>query len=185
MNFEAINNLNIVLGSGAIVLQIISVLVLLVLFFGAKSIFRKNLVLDFIDKNFLVLGFVLSLIGTIFSLVYSEIINFAPCYLCWWARVFLYPQVILFGLALWDNDRKIIKYIIPLLSLGFLVVVYHNLMYYFAETSNLPCDASGVSCYQQLVSVFDGYISIPMLALTNFFALVVVVVVAHFYGKRD
>jgi disulfide bond formation protein DsbB len=185
MNFEAISNLNIFLGTGAIIVQIISVIALFVLFFGHKTMFRKNVLLDFIDKHFLVLGLVFSLIGTLFSLVYSEIINFAPCYLCWWARVFLYPQVILFGIALWDNDRKIIKYITPLLSLGFLVVAYHNFMYYFAETGNLPCDASGVSCYQQLVYEFGGYISIPMLALTNFFALAVIIVIAHFYGKRD
>lgn len=185
MNFEAINNLNIFLGTGAVLLQIVSVIALFILFFGKTNFFKKNILLDFIDKHFLVLGFIFSLIGTIFSLVYSEIINFAPCYLCWWARIFLYPQVILFGIALWTKDRKVIKYILPLLSLGFLLTVYHNLMYYFADTGNLPCDASGVSCYQTLVSVFNGYISIPMLALTNFFALFVVVAVAHFYGKKD
>lgn len=185
MNFETINNLNIFLGAGALALQIISVLVLFTLFFGKYGYFHKNIVLSFIDKHFLFLGFLLSLIGTIFSLVYSEIINFAPCYLCWWARVFLYPQVIMFAIALWNNDRKVIRYITPLTFIGFLIVSYHNLMYYFAETSGLPCDASGISCYQELVSVFNGYISIPMLALTNFFALLVVLSVAHFYGKRD
>lgn len=185
MNFEAINNLNVFLGLGAITVQVISVLALFVLFFGKYSFFKKNYFLDFIDKHFLLLGFVLSLIGTLFSLVYSEIINFAPCYLCWWARIFLYPQVILFGIALWDKDRKIIKYILPFISLGFLLTVYHNFMYYFADTSDLPCDASGVSCYQELVSVFNGYISIPMLGLTNFFALLVLITVAHFYGKKD
>ncbi len=185
MNFEAINNLNIFLGLGAILVQVISVFALLSLFFGKYNFFKKNYLLDFIDKNFLVLGFVLSLIGTMFSLVYSEVIGFAPCYLCWWARIFLYPQVILFGIALWNKDRKVIKYILPLLSGGFLLTVYHNFMYYFADTSDLPCDASGVSCYQELVSVFNGYISIPMLALTNFFAIFVVVIVAHFYGKKD
>ena len=56
-------------------------------------------------------------------------------------------------------------------------------MYYFADTGNLPCDASGVSCYQHLVSEFGGYISIPMLALTSFLALVTIVLVAHFYNK--
>jgi hypothetical protein len=68
---------------------------------------------------------------------------------------------------------------------GFLISLYHNFFYYFGETSSLPCDASGVSCYQRLVSEFGGYISIPMLALTSFFALVAIVLVAHFYKKED
>jgi disulfide bond formation protein DsbB len=87
--------------------------------------------------------------------------------------------------ALWDKDRKVIKYALPLLSLGVLVSAYHNLNYYFAETSNLPCDASGVSCYQQLVSEFGGYISIPMLSLTTVFAMLTLVVVSHFYRKNN
>lgn len=181
MNFESIHYLNVFLGIGAILLQVVCVATLLVLFFGPK----KNVFLDFIDKHFLLIGFMLAFVPSIFSLVYSEIINFAPCYLCWWARVFLYPEVFLFGVALWIKDRKVIKYVTPLLCAGFVVSVYHNLGYYFGETSTLPCDASGVSCYQQLVSEFGGYISIPMLSLTSIFSIVVVVIVAHFYGKRD
>ncbi len=181
MSYENIHYFNLVLGIGAIVIVLVSFVTFLVLFFGPK----KNKFLGFIDKHFLELGFLISLSGTVFSLIYSEIINFAPCYLCWWARVFLYPQVVLFGMALWSRDRKVIHYVTPLLFMGFLVSIYHNLMYYFADTGNLPCDASGVSCYQQLVNEFGGLISIPTLSLAALMGLLVVVVVAHFYGKRD
>jgi disulfide bond formation protein DsbB len=96
----------------------------------------------------------------------------------------MFPQFFIFGVALWNGDRKIVRYITPLLLLGFLVSVYQNFFYYFGQGSDLPCDASGISCYQHLVSVFGGYISIPMMALTAFFALLVLVSVAHFY-RRD
>ena len=181
MNPESIHYLNMFLGLGAIILQVFSVLVLVLLFFGPK----KNKFLYYIDKHFLAFSFLISLFASVFPLVYSEIINFLPCYLCWWQRVFMFPTLFLFGTALWDKDRKVIRYASSLLSVGFLISAYQNFFYYFGESSSLPCDASGVSCYQRLVSEFGGYISIPMLALTSFFALLTLLAVAHFYGKNN
>lgn len=169
------------LGAGAIMLQIASVVALFLLFVGPK----KNAYLAFIDKHYLQLGFLISLSATLFVLVYSEIIGFLPCYLCWYQRVFTFPLVFIFGSAIWHKDRKVVKYTLPLLATGFVISVYQNFRYYFAETGDLPCDASGVSCYQQLVSEFGGYISIPMLALTAFVAMITIVLVAHFYKKED
>lgn len=181
MNAENVRYLNVVLGLGAIILQIFSVVALAILFFRPK----KNVFLDFIDGHFLTIGFILSLSASLFSLVYSEVIGFLPCALCWYQRIFLFPLPFIFGFAIWHKDRKIVKYVLPLISVGFLVSIYQNFFYYFGKSSSLPCDASGVSCYQQLVSEFGGYISIPMLALTIFFALLAVVLVAHFYKKED
>lgn len=183
MNPEAIHYLNVFLGFGAIALQILSVVALFLLFFVSKNKAR-NKFLDYLDKHFLILSFLISLFASVFPLVYSEIINFLPCVLCWWQRVFMFPTLFLFGTALWDRDRKVIRYAASLLSIGFLISAYQNFFYYFGETSNLPCDASGVSCYQHLVSEFGGYISIPMLALTAFFALLTLLAVAHFYPKN-
>lgn len=180
MSFESIHYFNIFVGVGAILLQVLAVVSLFMLFFGP----RKNKFLDFIDRHVLELGLFISVSGMVFSLVYSEIINYAACYLCWWARVFLYPQVVLFAIALWNKDRKVIKYSAPLSFLGVLVSLYHNFGYYFTEKSG-PCDASGVSCYQQFVHEFGGYISIPTLSLTAILCMLVIVTVAHFYGKRD
>ena len=181
MNPENVHYLNVFLGLGAIILQIFSVIALFILFMRPK----ENKFLGFIDKHYLNLGFILSLGASLFSLVYSEIIGFLPCYLCWYQRVFLFPLVFIFAVAIWYKDRKIVKYTLPLLCVGFIISVYQNFFYYFGNSSSLPCDASGVSCYQQLVSEFGGYISIPMLALTIFFALNSVVLVAHFYKKED
>ena len=172
------------LGFGAILLQIFSVTALALLFFRPKEK-GSNFYLDFLNKHFLVLSFFISLFSSIFPLVYSEIIHFLPCVLCWWQRVFMFPTLFLFGTALWDRDRRVIRYAAPLLSIGFLISVYHNFNYYFGEVgSSLPCDASGVSCYQHIVSEFGGYISIPMMALSSFVALLTLLAVAHFYKKE-
>ena len=178
---DSVHYLNVFLGAGAIALQALSVIALFLLFFGSK----KNKFLAYVNKHFLVLSFLISLFASIFPLVYSEIVHFIPCYLCWWQRVFMFPLALIFAVAFWDKDRKVIRYALPLLCAGFLISVYHNFFYYFGENSNLPCDASGVSCYQHLVSEFGGYISIPMLALTSFVVLLTLLAVAHFYKKED
>ncbi len=180
MNPENIHYLNVFLGAGTIALQILSVVTLGLLFFGPK----KNFILDYVNKHVLVFSFLIALVSSVFPLVYSEIINFLPCYLCWWQRVFMFPTAFLFGIALWDKDRNVVRYSAPLLFTGFLVSAYQNFFYYFGE-SDLPCDASGVSCYQRLVSEFGGYISIPMMAITAFVALLTLMAVAHFYGKNN
>ena len=95
----------------------------------------------------------------------------------------MYPLVFLFGVAFWDEDKRVVRYAMPLACAGFVVSVYQNLGYYFGNSSG-ACDVSGTSCYQQFVSELGGYISIPMLALTGFFALSVLLLVVHFY-KRD
>lgn len=181
MNVDTVHYLNMFLGAGAIALQILALVALFLLFFTDK----KHSFLKYIEKHFLIIGFFISLFGSLFSLVYSEVINFAPCMLCWYQRIFLYPLVFIFGVAFWNKDKKIIRYVLPLLSVGFVVSVYQNFRYYFGETGSLPCDASGISCYQQLVSEYGGYISIPMLALTAFFVLIVLVLVGHFLNKEN
>ncbi len=196
MNVENVHYLNIFLGAGAIFLQIVSLLTLFLLFFVVKNR-KQHKFLDYINKHFFILAFLIAFFASAFPLVYSEIVNFLPCFLCWWQRVFMFPSFILFATALWhrparvDNvsrlggDRAVLRYVTPLVVIGFLISVYHNFFYYFGETSSLPCDASGVSCYQHLVSEFGGYISIPMLSLTAFFALLTLLAVSHFSTKIE
>jgi len=179
MNPNTIHYLNISLGAGAIALQVLALVVLVSLFTKTK----KSILLDFLHKHFLSIGFIIAFLAAFFSLIYSEILGFAPCLLCWYQRIFLFPAVFLFAVALWDKDRKVIRYVLPLLSVGFLVALYQNFGYYFGSNSAVICDPSGISCYQHLISEFGGYISIPMLSLTTFFALLVLLLAAHFYKK--
>jgi len=170
-----------ILGGGAIILQICSIVALFLLFVGPK----KNDYLNFIDKHYLKLGFLVSFFASLFSLVYSEVIHFVPCHLCWLQRVFMFPLPFIFGVAIWSKDRHVVKYTLPLIFVGFILAAYQSFVYYFGNIGNTPCDASGVSCYQHLVSEFGGYISVPMLSLSGFLGLLTIVLVAHFYNKED
>ncbi len=176
MSFEQVHNLNLLLGAGAILLQVVSIAVIILLFVA-----KKNFILDFIHKNANLLAFLVAGSAAIFSSIYSEIVGFVPCYLCWWARVLMFPLVLIFGAGLYHKDENASRYAWPFVFAGMALAVYHNVMYYFADTGNIPCDASGVSCFQELVSVFNGYISIPMLSLTSVIGVLVILLVKRYY----
>ena len=118
----------------------------------------------FIGKNVLLLGFLITLGAMVGSLFYSEIIGYEACVLCWWQRIFLYPQMFIFALALYRKDRSIFPYITSLTLLALLVALYQT-YYDFGGKSLLTCTSEGGSCSKIYVKEF-GYITIPIMSLT-------------------
>lgn len=122
---------------------------------------------SWIRRNSLYLAWVISLIATGGSLYFSEIKGFAPCDLCWYQRIFMYPQVILLGIASYRGDRRIIGYLLPLNLIGGLISVYHNVEIWFPKLGELvPCK-SGVPCNFDYLNLF-GFLTIPLMALIAF-----------------
>ena len=128
-----------------------------------KNSFGRALV-SFVGKNAVLLGFLISLAAIGGSLFYSNVVGFEPCVLCWWQRIFIYPQVILFGVALWRRKSDVFAYVVPLVSIASLISLYHQYVY-MGGTSILPCTALGGACSKIYVMAF-GYITIPMMSLT-------------------
>src|SRR3989344_4873651 len=113
------------------------------------------------------------------TLFYSEVLGFPPRPFCWLQRMFLYPQVVLFSLALWKKDRlpapqgtlrqtgSVADYSIAMSVIGFGVALYHHTLQVLPAGS-LPCPAEGaVSCAQRFIFEF-GYITLPLMAATLF-----------------
>lgn len=104
--------------------------------------------------------------STIGSLIYSNILNFSPCVLCWYQRILLYPQFVLLFVAIKKGDKGIINYLTPLSLLGLIISLYQWLSNLTGQ-SLLPCTASGGECSR--IYVLDyGYITIPFMALSIF-----------------
>lgn len=95
---------------------------------------------------------------------FSEILKRASCTLCWYQRIFLFPQVFLFGTALLTEDSKIWKYSLPILVPGVFISAYHVLLYEGILPEPPSLCAAGVSCTTQYLRVL-GIFSMPMLAL--------------------
>ena len=122
-------------------------------------------------KNPLLFAFIVSLVATLGSLFYSEILGYTPCKLCWLQRIFMYPLPLIFGIALRKKDFRIKDYTIPLAVIGALIAAYHYSVQVFQFTTNC-CANSEVPC--NIVYSFElGYITIPMMALTAFILIII------------
>jgi disulfide bond formation protein DsbB len=164
----------------AVFAAIITSCILLFTLFVPENSFAKQ-VHAFVQKNILVLGFLTALAALVSSLTYSNIIGFPPCLLCWYSRIFFYPQLFLFGMAFWKKDFKIIDYALVLTAIGTLISLYHviseNIGY-----SVLPCEASGPSCLIKYVYEY-GFITIPVMGLVGFGSLLLMLIVAKKAAK--
>lgn len=108
--------------------------------------------------------------STLGSLFFSEIMDLAPCSLCWTQRIFMFPLAIILLIGLFPFDRKIVKYALPLAIGGWLVAFYHTLLYAgIIPRSIQPC-GKGASCSEVYIELF-GFLSIPMLSLIAFSVL--------------
>lgn len=72
-------------------------------------------------------AWVIALIATLGSLYFSEIREFRPCILCWYQRIFMYPLVLLLGIAAFRSDAGIKTYVLPLAILGLSTAMFQNL----------------------------------------------------------
>jgi disulfide bond formation protein DsbB len=164
MNVEIVNKILAVCVIGS---QIFIVLAVLYYLFLRK---RYPAVSGFFADNGVKLAFVVSLAATVGSLFYSNVAGFIPCNLCWFQRIFMYPEVFILGLALVKKDTKIIDYTLLLAFIGWLISIYHNDIYY-KGASSIVCRI-GESCVTPYVTEF-GYITIPMMAFTAFSLIII------------
>jgi disulfide bond formation protein DsbB len=106
-------------------------------------------------------------VATAGSLFFSQVLEFAPCELCWYQRICLFPLVLVLARGLFPLDRGVVRYALPLAGVGALVAAYHVLVYEGVIPESLrPC-ARGVSCREEYIEFF-GFVSIPLLALLAF-----------------
>ncbi len=111
-------------------------------------------------------------ISALGSLFFSEIMKFAPCVLCWYQRICLFPLVLILSMGLFSFDKSIVRFAIPLALIGWFIAFYHNLLYSgIIPESIQPC-SQGVSCTEDYINLF-GIFTIPMLALISFSAIAI------------
>jgi disulfide bond formation protein DsbB len=161
-----VSNLNFFLASLTLLSQVLFIVLVIAYFFRTKYS-ALNSFFQTAAAYALPAAFLLALGSTVMSLVYSEIFGFIPCGLCWMQRVFLYPQVILLGMAWWKKDSRIADYIIALSLLGALYALDQHFLQ-MGISSGLPCPASGDGdCAKRILFEFN-YITFPLMSFTAF-----------------
>lgn len=162
MNQEFINTVNTLFGLGTILINALSVFFLIG--FASKD---KGKLFSWFSKNTLLLVFLVSLGGIVGSLIYSNIIGFAPCLLCWYQRICMYPIALISLVAIVKKHQKeVFEYILWLSLAGTAIGLWHIIEKSLGKEL-ISCGATGPSCLQNLVHVF-GYIDIPVMSLSFF-----------------
>jgi disulfide bond formation protein DsbB len=64
------------------------------------------------------------------------------------------------------KDDNVFSYAIPLVIIGWIISVYHNLLYYKIIPKAITACTSGVSCTAKQIE-YLGFITIPLMALTS------------------
>lgn len=134
---------------------------------------------SFTDKSlYLYLAWMIALLSTAGSFFFSQILKLPPCDLCWYQRIFMFPLVITLGVGFLLKDPKAAYYSFPLMTAGWLIAFYHNLLYYkFISAALAPC-TSGVSCTEKQLDLF-GFLSIPLMSLVSF-SILIALLILHF-----
>ncbi|MEK6741995.1 MAG: disulfide bond formation protein B [Nitrospirota bacterium] len=125
-----------------------------------------------VNWTLLFLCWLIASVSTLGSLFFSEVMGFAPCVLCWYQRIGVYPLVLIFGVGLFSFDAGVIKYSLPLAVAGWLVALYHTLLYSGVIPKSLQPCSEGVSCTEKYIELF-GFLSIPLLSLLSFSAIII------------
>ena len=169
-NVEAINYW---LALATLVMQIVGI-AFLALFFLRKKFEDLAPIALFLETWGLWIGLLITLGGVTLSLFYSEVLGVAPCGLCWLQRVFLYPQAILFAVAIWKQERFIVDYSIALSIFGGVVALYQHYLQ-MGGTSIVPCPAVASQATDCAVRfLFElGYITFPLMSFSVFAFLIV------------
>jgi len=178
----SVSDVNYFLALGTLLLQIVTV-VLLVVFVMRKRVASFAQVSDTVGSWGLWAGFAVALGSTVVTVYYSDVLGFEPCYWCYWQRIFLFPQVILLGMAAWKKASYMADYSIILSFAGTLVALYHHAMQ-MLPGSGLPCPATGVSCAQRIFFEFN-YITFPLMAFSVFAFLIIVMLIVRSSRKLD
>jgi len=181
-------NLNLVTSLGAVIGQVALVLLFMSWLFAYVSgddtwSLTQKIVREY--SNWIMpVSFVIVAIAVLASLLYSEVIGFVPCELCWWQRVLMYPQLIILGLAVWKKTKDAAIYCLTLSSIGAVVAGYHFYGQSFNPNALPACDiiAGATSCAVKYFAEF-GFVTLPLMAFTTF-VLIMIGMLLHMSSEK-
>lgn len=168
-----------------ILLKLISFGALIILVTVSILIFLNLLKIKYPFKNLiskyrLEIIFLISLIGTVGSILLSVYFKLAPCELCWYQRVFLFSVPIIMAVAIVKEDTKAHVYAFYLSLVGILFSTYHALIQakIFASDPVFCSPDALVDCATPIFTYF-GFVNIPMIAFSVFYLILFIAYVPN------
>jgi disulfide bond formation protein DsbB len=131
-----------------------------------------------LGNNAVWLAWVVALVATVGSLMYSELFHYVPCRLCWFQRIAMYPLAIVLLVGAVRREVAVKYYAIPIALIGLVISVYHNVLQFYPSLEGTSCDPL-VPCSARSIEMF-GFMDLPFMAGAGF---IVIAVLLTFYTK--
>jgi len=131
-----------------------------------------------LGSGILWVAWLVALVSTSGSLIYSEVVGFIPCKLCWYQRIAMYPMVVILLVGALRREVAVKFYALPLSLVGLGISAWHYLIQTFPGIETGACDLAN-PCSSRWVNVF-GFVSIPFMAGAGF--LLISVLLAFYLG---
>jgi disulfide bond formation protein DsbB len=119
-------------------------------------------------------GLLASGLATLGSLYLSDVAHLAPCVLCWYQRIAMYPLVPILGVAFLRADLAVWRYSLPLAIVGLAISSYHVTLEWNPDVDVGLCGV-GPPCSARYFAVF-GFVSIPTMAGAAFLMIISIMV---------
>ena len=139
---------------------------------------------SFVHKYILELLFWGVMSAVVGSLIYSQIIGFPPCDLCWWQRIFMYPQALILLVAMFRKEKGVIDYLVPLSVLGAILSLYQSMVQWGFGGSVFTCTAVGSACAKVFVLEYS-YITIPFMSFTVFTYIIALKFIYYRHDRKS
>ncbi|WP_409477711.1 disulfide bond formation protein B [Pseudobdellovibrio sp. HCB154] len=114
----------------------------------------------------------IALFATATSLIFSELLKYPPCSLCWYQRVFMYSAAVVIPTGILIQDKNVSKYALVLSVIGFIIAGYHSLIYHNVIGEVITVCTEDLSCKTKQFELF-GVLSIPAMSLLGFLGIAV------------
>ena len=128
--------------------------------------------------HLLIASWLVALLSTLAALFIGEVMGQTPCNLCWFQRAFMFPLAVMLTVAAYVSDTSIWRYALPVAAIGWLLSLYHSLLYVgIIPAALVPC-GEGPSCSSSAMLVFGG-VPIPISSLAAFTTIAVLHVLLY------
>ena len=146
----------------------------------AYRLIRGSDAANLLGEKAIWMAWIVALVATIGSLIYSEVIHFPPCRLCWFQRIAMYPMAIILLVGAIRREFQVKYYALPLALIGLGISIYHYVIQRVPNVESGACDPDN-PCSAVFVDIF-GFISIPFMAGAGF---IVIAVLLGFYVNKN
>lgn len=140
---------------------------------------KKTLATPYPGWAFVFIGWMVAAVSTLGALFLGEVMGYAPCVLCWYQRICMFPLVLILGAGLFPFDRQVVRYALPLALAGWLLAAFHWAVASGLVPENVTPCSQDVPCSLEQVAWF-GFLTLPMLSVLAFSIIVALLLMTHF-----